>query len=130
MKIHILIYFLLLLLAFILYLYIIFGKIKISFSIAIIILLNIFILIISILIFKDYKKFKEPYKYKYENKLYDFNKQINGKDETNLIFPDDYPLERGTLTELIFPCFQTKKNEIKKKLHKYILLEKNNYVKF
>ena len=57
----------------------------------------------------------------------DFNKQINGKDETNLIFPDDYPLERGTL---IFPCFQTKKNEIKKKLNKYILLEKNNHVKF
>ena len=130
MKIHILIYFLLLLLALILYLYIIFGKIKISFNIAIIILFNIFILIILILIFKDYKKFKEPYKYKYENKLYDFNKQINRKDETNLIFPDDYPLERGTLTELIFPCFQTKKNEIKKKLHKYVLLEKNNYVKF
>ena len=130
MKIHILIYFLLLLLALILYLFIIFDKIKISFSITIIILLNIFILIILILIFKDYKKFKEPYKYKYENKLYDFNKQINGKDETRLIFPDDYPLESGTLTELIFPCFQTKKNEIKKKLHKYILLEKKNNVKF
>ena len=130
MKIHILIYFLLLLLALILYLFIIFDKIKISFSITIIILLNIFILIILILIFKDYKKFKEPYKYKYENKLYDFNKQINGKDEPRLIFPDDYPLERGTLIELIFPCFQTKKNEIKKKLLKYVLLEKNNNVKF
>ena len=130
MKIHIFIYLLLLFLVFILYLCIIFDKIKISFSIAILILLNIFILILLILIYKDYKKFKEPYKYKFENKLYDFNKKINGKDEPRLIFPDDYPLERGTLTELIFPCFQTKKNEIKKKLLKYVLLEKNNNVKF
>jgi len=130
MKIHIFIYLLLLFLVFILYLCIIFDKIKISFSIAILILLNIFILILLRLIFKDYKKFKEPYKYKFENKLYDFSKKINGKDEPRLIFPDDYPLERGTLTELIFPCFQTKKNEIKKKLLKYVLLEKNNNVKF
>ena len=130
MKFHIFIYLLLLLLVFILYLCIIFGKIKISFTIAILLLLNIFILILLILIFKDYKKYKEPYKYKYGNKLYDFNKKINGKDEPRLIFPDDYPLERGTLTELIFPCFQSKKNEIKKKLLKYVLLEKKNNVKF
>ena len=132
MKIHILIYLLLLLLlsALILYMCIIIDIIKISFSIAILILLNIFILILLILIFKDYKSFKEPYKYKYENNLYDFNKKINGKDEPRLIFPDDYPLERGTLTELIFPCFQTKKNEIKIKLLKYVLLEKYNNVKF
>ena len=130
MKIHILIYLLLLLSALILYMCIIFDIIKISFSITIIILLNTFILILLILIFKDYKKLKEPYKYKYENKLFDFNKKISGKDEPRLIFPDDYPLERGTLTELIFPCFQTKKNEIKKKLLKYVILEKNNNVKF
>ena len=129
-KIHILIYLLLLLSALILYMCIIFDIIKISFSITIIILLNTFILILLILIFKDYKKLKEPYKYKYENKLFDFNKKISGKDEPRLIFPDDYPLERGTLTELIFPCFQTKKNEIKKKLLKYVILEKNNNVKF
>ena len=101
---------------------------NLSFNKIIILFLIILLLALSKLMFKDYQKLKEPYKF--NDELYDINHNKNEKDEDKLIYPDDYPMKRENFLEAIFPCFQYRKNKIRRKLKKYMLIEKNTYTRF
>ena len=95
---------------------IIFNAIELSFNNIIKTFLIIILFILSKLIFNDYQKLYEPYKY---NDDFENN---NEKDEVKLIFPKDYPMEQITVLEKLFPCLYFKKNKIRRKLNKYICL--------
>jgi len=113
---------------FVLLLCFMFNIMKLSFNKIIILLLIIILLTFLKLIFIDYQKFLEPYKFKDE--LYDIKNNKNEQNKYKLIYPDDYTMRKETFLEIIFPCLQYRKNEIRRKLKKYVLIEKNSYTRF
>ena len=86
----------------------------------IIIIIIIITLIVIILFIKSFKEYKEPYKYDH---LFD---KIHEDKEENIkyIYPDDYPMESETFIGRNFPFLQINKNQIRKKLKKYVIISK------
>ncbi len=85
-----------------------------------IIIIVIFLtLIVIILIIQSFREYKEPYKYDH---LFDYIDEE--KEEIKYIYPDDYPMESESFFGRYFPLIQIRKNKIRKKLRKYLIMSK------
>ena len=77
-------------------------------------------LIVIIIIIQTFKQYKEPYKYDH---LFDYIDK-DKDDKIKYIYPDDYPMESESFLGRHFPFLQIRKNKIRQKMRKYLMMSK------